>query len=256
MSITTNTLRHGNATSSEIVSLVKKGKTRQTYIQEMNMERRLGRSLSDEIRAKPLTWGKLIERYAFSKLPLEYELSSQDTILHPTIPYWAGSPDGTAPDTVIDIKCPLTLKSFCQLVDGTYNGLKGMDAIKSIIETHKEGEKYYWQLVSNAILTGSKYAELIVYMPYESELEEIKSLAEGDPGCYWVWAALDNELPFLPDGGFYKNINIIRFEVPEADIKILTNAVESIKDDLIAPNQSPSVIIAHHDNDINATIIQ
>jgi hypothetical protein len=96
MSVLNNEIRIGNFTSSEIVALTKKGKGAMgfgapaiTYIEETNMERRLGRSLTDESRARPLTWGKLLESRAFDLLPLEYSLSSQDSIQHPTIPYWS-----------------------------------------------------------------------------------------------------------------------------------------------------------------------
>lgn len=63
MSVLKNTLRHGNFTSSEIVALTTKGKAKDsfgkpalTYIEEKNMERRLGRSITTESNAKPLVW--------------------------------------------------------------------------------------------------------------------------------------------------------------------------------------------------------
>lgn len=235
--MTTNSARIGRFTSSEIVALTKEGKKAGTfgvpaitYIEETNMERRLGRSLDDEKSAKPLTWGKLLEGHVFDMLGLEYTLSSTETILHPTIPYWSGSPDGDKDDTVTDIKCPLTLKSFCNLVDPIYEGLTGMAAMNAIRERHKDGDKFYWQLVSGSILLNKKYAELIVYMPYFSELPTIKMLAQNVPGeamgkHYWISMSQDDELPFLIDGGYYKNLNIIRFEVPELDKEYLTDCV-------------------------------
>jgi hypothetical protein len=101
-----------------------------------------------------------------------------------------------------------------------------------IRENHQMGEKYYWQLVSNAIITGSKFAELIVYVPYLSELEKIRKFAtEADIDntyrYYWVSNAIDEELPYVADNGFYKNVNVIRFEVPEEDKKLLTARVIS-----------------------------
>lgn len=235
-----NTERNGNFTSSEIVALMKPGKAKDsfgaaalTYIEETNFERRLGRSLTDEVNARPLTWGKLIEGRVFEILPMDYILSSTETVRHQTIPYWSGSKDGLKYDegkTVIDIKSPITLKSFCQLVQPLYDGLTGMDAMNAIRDNHKDGEKYYWQLVSNSILDNCKYAELIVYMPYESEIPDIKMMAQNvEPQDlskhYWIAMANDSELPFIKDGGYYKNINIIRFEVPEEDKELLTNAV-------------------------------
>lgn len=229
-----NQPRIGNFTSSEIVALTKKAKDGKsfgapalTYIEEANMERRLGRSLTEEINARPLTWGKMLERRPFELLGLEYTLTSTDTFVHPTIPYWAGSPDGgkVSPKTVIDIKCPITLKSFCQLVDAGLAG--GIDQIR---EDHKDGEKYYWQLVSNAIITGSEWAELIVYMPYKSELEDIRLMAqmvEGDQMSkhYWIANALEDDLPYLLDDGYYKNVNVFAFEISAADKELLTESV-------------------------------
>lgn len=252
--------RLGNFTSSEIVALTKEGKTKGsfgmpalTYIEECNMERRLGRSLTDEVNARALTWGKLLEPRPFDLLGLEYSLNSKETIVHPTIQYWSGSPDGFKYDpgkTVTDIKCPMTLKSFCQLVDPIYAGFTGMDAVNLIRDTHKDGEKFYWQLVSNAILTNSKFAELIPYVPYKSELDEIKLMAQNvEPELlskhYWIAMALEGELPFLVDDGYYKNLNIIRFEVPEEDKELLTNKVIKAGEMLIK-----------HEPELTATIIQ
>src|SRR6185369_17941405 len=177
--IRTNTVRVGNFTSSTIAAIMSNGRSKGslgapalTYIEECNMERRLKRSLENDSNAKPLSWGKLVERRVFDLLGLEYKLISENTLNHPDIDYWCGSPDAQKFDeggTVVDIKCPMTLKSFCQLVDSSYpdnakdkdepryNGTVAMDIIR---ERHKDGEKYYWQLVSNAILINAKFAEL------------------------------------------------------------------------------------------------
>jgi hypothetical protein len=263
-----NKLRHGNCTSSEIVALTKMGSREMTpeemeqykndnpkgrkktieswpgeaaytYIEETNMERTGERCLTTEVDARPLKWGKLLESLLFTLLGIEYILTSTDTVLHKVIRWWAGSPDGYKTDTVMDIKCPFTFKSFCQLVDPLYSGLTGWDAMNAIRDgwvdklgvrrkAHKDGEKFYWQLVSNAILTGKKYAELIVYMPYQSELEAIKAEAckpENVAKNFWLTMSNDDELPYLVEGGYYNNINIIRFEVPEADKLLLTKRV-------------------------------
>jgi hypothetical protein len=246
-----NANRIGNFTSSEIAALMTNGKAAGsfgkpafTYIAECNMERRLGRSVSEECTARPLTWGKLNEGRVFDLLGTEYKLCSQETLMHPTIPNWAGSPDAEKFDegkTVIDIKCPITLKSFCLLMDPVLNE-KGevvyeAKTIEAIRENHPQGDKYYWQLVSNAIITGAKYAELIVYVPYLHELQSIRDYAtnlDGDQrGYYWVSSATDDELPYLIEGGQYKNINIIRFEIPEEDKRALTGRVRVASEKLI-----------------------
>lgn len=235
-----NIARIGNFTSSEIVALTKKAKDQKsfgekalTYIEDKNFERKLGRSLNAEKSAHPLTWGKLLEMMVFEQLGLEYILSSTETDVHPTIPFWAGSKDGIKHDagrTVADIKAPITLKSFCQLVDPLYSGLTGMEAMNAVRDSHNDGDKYYFQLVSNSIINDCKFAELIVFMPYKSQLEDIKRRAQQVEGeqmgkHYWIMMAGEDELPFIKDGGYYKNVNIIRFEVPESDKKLLTDCV-------------------------------
>lgn len=235
MTILSNQSRVGNFSSSEIYNLTKKDKSGKgfgvpamTYISEKNMARRLGRSITTETNARPTTWGKCLEPFAFQKLGFDYELVSDVTIQHPDIPYWCGSPDvvviSSATDytgRVGDIKCPMTLKSFCQLVDC----MDQPDPIQAIRAEHSSGEQYYWQLVSNAILTGSDYAELIIFVPYRSDLSEIRLTAMDDKAYKWIEYADDYELPWLIDGGHYQDLNVITFKVPESDKAYLTELV-------------------------------
>ena len=232
MTILSNPARIGSFTSSEIYNLLKKDRSGKgfgvpalTYIEERNMARRLGRSLTTETNSRPTTWGKCLEPFAFQKLGFDYELVSDVTIQHPDIPYWCGSPDLIGANLVGDEKCPMTLKSFCQLVDPIYNGLSGDEAIQIIREKHPDGEKYYQQLVSNSILTNSTFAELIVYVPFRSDLDEIRLSAADRKEYRWIEYADDYELPWLVDGGYYQDVNIIHFEIPQSDKELLTNAV-------------------------------
>src|SRR5688572_2564018 len=121
-------IRNGNFTSSEIFRLMKPGKGKdgfsvdaQTYINECNQERRLKRSIEVQSDARPLTWGKAVEKRAFDCLGLEYTLCSDKTIQHPEIPYWVGSPDAVTEDACCDLKCPMTLTSFCDMLDPYVN---------------------------------------------------------------------------------------------------------------------------------------
>lgn len=225
-----NTLRIGNFTSSEIYKLMSKskdgksfGKPALTYIAEKNFERKLGRSLSNDVTSRPTSWGKIVELQAFNLLGIEYKISSTETIGHKTIQFWSGSPDCEKFDdgkTVVDIKCPMTLKSFCELVDIINIG-------KGALED--ERPEYFWQLVSNAILTDSKYAELIVYVPYKAELDAIRELASNFDGnqnkIAWINWAEDDDLPYLIEGKHYKNLYTLRFEVTSSDRLALTEAV-------------------------------
>jgi hypothetical protein len=286
-----NAIRNGNFNSSEIVALTsmstrdmtqeelvarpKKGVGSRTttvedrksfgdaaitFIEECNVERRLGRSITDECNARALSWGKLVERRVFDILPTDYDLRSLETLIHPTIEGWVGSPDGFhywMYKAVCDFKCPLTLKSFCRLVDLWNMG--GMDAIRfGLVEQrgahtihhkkHPDGEKFYWQLVSNAAITGCDHAELIVYAPYKSELEIIRELARNidvaNPFKFkWISDASDDELPFLIDGGHYKNVNVMRFEVPFLDKQFLTERVLLAKELLVPVHVTENVMV-------------
>ena len=234
-----NRSRIGKFTSSEIAALMSEGKKAgtfgapaTTYIVEKNMERRLGRSLDGELKSRATDWGSLVESHVFSLLPLDYSTISKNTIIHPDHPdTWCGSPDSICYDAafidgqpttvkiIVDIKSPFTLKSFCTIVDAWHAG--GITAIR---DQHKDGEKFYWQIVSNAILTGSDAGELIVYAPYKSELDAIRELAAIQDQT-WMQYATDDELPYLVDGGYYKNINHFRFDIPPADKQKLTARV-------------------------------
>lgn len=263
--------RNGNITSSEIVNLLSTGtrdmtdeelkehklnnpgsrkktietwpgKAAITYINQCNMERRLGRSLDSETDARPLSWGKFLEPLLFSLLDGEYTYNSNDTLVHPELGYWCGTPDGFKigqNKTVVDAKCPFTLESFCNLVGPLYEGYEGWEAMKALREgytdkqgmqhpPHKDAEKYYWQLVSNACIDDCSHAELIIYCPYESELSVIQAQAvkSGDPMAYFIANSPKKALPYLKDDGFYRNINIISFEILQSDKEYLTEIVK------------------------------
>lgn len=239
-----NISRIGNFTSSEIGKLMTKDRSGKgfgapalAYIDEKNMERRLGRSISTEIGSRPTSWGNMVELQAFNLLGLKYKPTSKETISHGTIPFWCGSPDGFYEDengiTVYDIKCPITLKSFCQLTDSK--------TIEDLRENHKEGDTYFWQLVSNAVLTNARFAELIVYCPYQEELDAIRELASNFDGnqnkIAWIGFAQDDDLPYLIKGNHYHNLNIIRFEVTAQMKAELTQRVMAAGEMLINPSE-------------------
>lgn len=217
------------------------GKPALQYIEECIEEQRLGRPLDKETNAKALLWGNLMEKFSFQLLPLTYQLMSTTTLVHPEIPQWVGTPDlkkHEERDSVADIKGPYSHMSFIKLIKPLYIGLSGYLAMKWIRENHPDGEKYYWQLVSNAILmelnlgTPIDFAELIVYMPYYSEIQAIQQMItnmedlDEQKKYYGFYIASATELPWIPDGGYYKNLNTIRFEIPKRDKELLTKRVQ------------------------------
>jgi hypothetical protein len=239
--------RIGNFTSSRIHALMSEptaaakkegeifGVPAKTLIKKCNFERMLGRSISEDTNSRPTSYGRLVEKYAFGKLGLDYKLSSQETIVHPTIKCFAGSPDGIhyseqGNQSVIDIKAPYTLLSFCQLYE-----CKDVDSLRENYkygrENYKYGEAYYWQLVANSILTECKFAELVTFCPFKSELDGIIHMAaeeaeELQKHYYWIAQASHDDLPYIPDGNpNYDHFHKIRFEINQEDVKRLTERV-------------------------------
>jgi hypothetical protein len=271
-------IRNGNFSSSEIISLLSMGSRNMTddemsdykkanpksakktiecwpgeaavtYINQCNMERRLGRSLDGELDAKPTNWGKFVEPLLFMMLDGDYTYNSSDTLVHPDYDCWVGTPDGykiTTNKTVCDAKCPFTLESFCNLVNPLYEGMEGMAAMRALMDgytdkqglfhkAHKDGKKFYWQIVSNACIDACTHGELIIYCPYESEIPVIQAAAvqSGNPSAYFIANGNTASLPYIKDDGFYKNINIISFEIPQSDKDLLTETVKKAQAYLI-----------------------
>lgn len=243
-------IRTGRITSSEISDLMTKstnptmpGAPFYSYVQDCIMERFFKQRLDNETDVLALSWGRLCEKVVHNNLPLNYIFHSDVTLVNPEIKDHCGSPDGSKNrgnkiHTVTDIKCPLTRKSFFHLIAPLYvfDGIKakrrkkkmnGNEAMRYIRDNHKDGDKYYWQLVSNACITGAKWAELIVFMPYYEELEAIRAYnANLDEPNYLVFGAKDEKLPFIYRQSGVKNLNIIRFEVPEEDKQFLKERVK------------------------------
>jgi hypothetical protein len=72
------------------------GEAAETYIEECNMERRLGLFLEGDTNSKPTDWGHCCESYVFNNpalLGLEYSTISKQTIQHPDYDFWTGTPD-------------------------------------------------------------------------------------------------------------------------------------------------------------------
>lgn len=235
-------MRTGTFSSSEIYKLVKKGRSKDaifsavglTYIREKSYEIRLGQSLNVEQFSKSTSWGHVVEAYAYSEIPsdvlsLASRLESKSRRKHPSL-MWTGASDFETNDMVGDIKSPITLKSFCEQVDIYEQVNQGnLEAFKN------DKPEYYWQLVSNAILSGKKYAMAVCFVPNEDDALEILSednlqydaKDEHLSKCKekLKWLTLD-EVPYLREGSSYKTLNYCKFEVPQEDKEFLTERVE------------------------------
>ncbi len=223
--------RDGNYSSSSIHKLCAGEKgfitSGLTYIREVSYEKELGRALANEADSKETKWGNLCEPIAFDHLGLEYKLVSKDRIAHKTIPNWNGVPDNTRIDgdkkIVGDTKCPFTLKSFIEQIKAHQ---KGVGYFKESFPA------YYWQLISNAILTESTHIEAIIFVPYKSELEKVRAVALENSNYRFLEYMYDSQLPYLLDGGKFKNINNFVYKVPKDDIDFLEKRVKMANIDL------------------------
>ena len=216
MSITENLMRIGRFTSSGVWQLMTNGRAKdtpgkpfETYCRQKAREKRLFRSITNDASSKPTSWGKYMEKRAFSKLDIDYSLTSDVTTEHPTIENFAGSTDGLKFDdgrTVFDIKCPFTLTSFCDLIECTTDEM-----------LLKEFPEYFYQLIANAMIHNTKWCELIVYVPYLSELSDIRLGVkyEDNKQLQWIEYAEDYELPYIHPRSEYKDLNILRFEAKQ-----------------------------------------
>lgn len=203
-----------------------------SYIEEKTFERKLKRSLNTSGSSKPTEWGTACEGIAFQLLGLDYQIVSEKTLIHPLYENWAGSPDldKQSEKVIGDLKCPYTLKSFCQLVDYGKSG-----GIQEIRERHDDGEKYYWQLVSNACIKGYNKAELIIFAPkegaelfYNNQKMGVMEAISDEADVYgfnWVRYADKSALPLIPSDSEYEMINSISFDIAQSDIDYLTQCV-------------------------------
>ena len=243
--INKNENRLGRFTSSNISDLMKKDRTgkgfgspAKTLIYKKNIERSLGLPCDNSAESQETEWGKFWEQKVFDMLGIDVELTSDQTYSHPVYgEFWAGSPDGFRHENgkkiVIDYKCPFTRSSYFELVSGITAGLSGNDSIKAIregfvhavtsmpIDAHIYGDKYYWQLVSNACICDCDEAELIVFMPYSNDILKAMPELMQHPKLKYI----GDKAPYIKDGGTFKNLNVIRFDIPAEDKQLLTDTV-------------------------------
>lgn len=235
-----NENRQGRVTSSSAYLLIQNGrgtvfsKACEKYLHKKRIERKMKRTLDVDVYSRAMAWGKFMEMIIFSHLGLEYKIKAEDTQLHPSKEFrdvWAGSSDllAESEDKIAEIKCYYPEK-FALYTDA----LKRAYETGDLDELKRDFAQEYWQMVSNAILHDTSYMEAITFMPYQSELEDIRELARAHDGAdQWKWRFIaegeDDELPYLPDDSEYKNINIYAFEVPLDDIELLTQRMRIAK---------------------------
>jgi hypothetical protein len=218
--------RIGLFTSSQIHNLmtvgvdrVSFGKPARAYIRNKIRETALGIELDLEKSTHELSWGRAVEGYCYdTHIELDYNIKSDKTIVHPS-KMFCGTPDLESASCVADIKCPYTRNSFCDLVEIIESG--------SVEVFKKQNDEYYFQLVSNSILTNKDEAELIVFMPYAKEIPQIVEYIEViddfalQMDIQWVIHTDIKRIPHIPDNSKYRNLYRFRFKVPNEDKDLL-----------------------------------
>lgn len=236
-----NTLRHSNFTSSQIYRLcgsLKNGEPTTafyTYVKEKMFEAKMRRSLETGFSSQTAVWGNFLEGRVHSMLGMEYEIISKETTAHPTIARYSGSPDFLVKGVkVSELKC-YQPKNFASYVTALLT--QDLEFIK------EEHPAEYWQIVSNAVIQGVDKGEAICYMPYASEMDEIRELCE-DPDYLshldlqpwqvrFITETENHKLAVLPDDSYFNNLNIFEFVVPQADKDFVTFRVKKAVDLLI-----------------------
>lgn len=224
-----NEKRTGNFTSSSIYMLASCGNNKDsigapffTYVKEKRREIRVGRSIQNDSISSPTEWGDMCEQYIIEKLPLEYNIDSEKRYYHESLP-WNGAPDGiknTDKKVSLDIKSPFTLTSFMDTIE-----IFEMDNIELGL---KKGKKdWYWQAVSNMILSESISCEQIIFMPERSDLEELREFSyENGYKFHTEFFRDDYRLPWTADYSEFKSITHIPFNPPQEDVDFLIKRVE------------------------------
>lgn len=242
-----NGSRSGRFTSSKVWQLIDTGRSEDfsskgvKYIQEKLFETRFETTLDTAPYNEAMSWGNLMEQYVYELIGFNYRLASKETLVHPKYPFWSGTPDCVKSDEVTgiekaisEIKC-YGKKKFALYVDAITE--KNLEKFKSAFPQE------YWQIVSNACIMGLDYGEALCFMPYRSQYEEIKEIAENMEGSdIWKYRFIVekhiNDLNFLPDDGYYDSINRFEFKIPKIDKLTLTARIrlaEKSKQDQIKP---------------------
>lgn len=241
MSVNNSKLRNGRFTSSQIYRLcksLKSGKPTEAfygYVEEVYVERSLGRSSKPKVKTQPMKWGKLGEVILFNLLGMEYSMAHKDTREHPKYgEFYSGTTDLLVTGVKTgEIKCfePLHYGKLC------------LTLLTKDTEIVKQREREaYWQVVSNSIIYGVDRAEIIAYMPYKKELQQIIELCEDpqfmidnglEPSDYYFMRQENIEaLPYLPDDSPMSNINTFEFEVPKQDKDFLIERILMANEEL------------------------
>lgn len=241
--------RSGKVTSSECFKIYESKTVQETYLEELRIFR-LFNQQDVEKDVFNFKWGHLLENYLHDKTDhfkgyINQNMEDEATVFSAINELHCGTPDQyTVQDESIvmsETKCPVTLKGLYNLIfpfytKGYYEEVSGNEAIELIKSKSKDGKKYFWQIISNAILieehlgVSCDYGELTAFMPYSTDIPKVVSYSEefftseyypilfGTSGTLpCLKASQDNEDSFddLEDRFPVRDIHKIRFDISE-----------------------------------------
>lgn len=233
-----NTKRFGKITSSKAYLLdslnAKKndfGAGAITYLNEKATERRIGRSVNLNKGNNTTIWGHVAEYYCERfHFDFDYKVCSRITLEHHVYEFWGGTPDFIKNDYVGDIKCfePLHFGKLSYLIAKIKDGKKSLDDFKS------EEKEIYWQIVSNACITGLDKGMVSLYIPTLEQLEiireeiyngDISNILNIDPyKLRFIYESPIDNLPWI-DTEKHENYIEFEFDIPKEDKEYLTELV-------------------------------
>lgn len=209
-------MRYKYFTSSEVHRLCGTESVMATYVDEVSKRRRLQKEFVSQ-GSTATRWGNFMEDHAFGRFYEETKLqiipcSNRETDFRISpVKDHGGTPDFVSFDgeLVGSIKCPFTESAFIDLWD--------LCKSEDVERFKKEKKEYYWQLVSDLLVTGAKKCVLVVYMPYGDELVSLLT----DSELYWL-----TDAPHINRDTEFSDIIYWFFEPPAEDVQFLKDRLE------------------------------
>lgn len=154
-------LRKGKITSSEISKILGEGKakgdllgaTAKSYLMSRVSEKLGG--FTERTENKATKWGTAMEPEAIKMFEKKFNVEVEEAPFIEFMRHYGGSPDGLIGyDGLIEVKSPYnSTNHFSYLL------------IKSVEDFKRIKSEYYWQCVSNIIVTGRSYCTFITFDP-------------------------------------------------------------------------------------------
>lgn len=116
------------------------------------------------VETKAMRWGTEQEAHArrlYAKRT-GYTVTERGSVEHPTIPFFASSPDGFIEDDLnggkgcVEIKCP-----------GQETYMRYRAEVRDNATLKKVKPEYYWQCQSHMMCTGASWCDFVVYCPWQ-----------------------------------------------------------------------------------------